>query len=361
MDAQSNAVVAQFEIRKRNYLDSEGNVVAPLPDFAQDPDALIALYRSMTLTRTFDAKAVNLQRTGRLGTYATSLGQEAVSVGAASAMEPDDVLLPTYREAGAQILRGVKMEELLLYWGGDERGSDFSGPKEDFPVCVPIGSHALHAAGVAFAFKLRRQPRVAICIFGDGATSKGDVWESMNFAGVWKLPVIFVVCNNQWAISVPRARQTASETLAQKAIAAGFTGQQVDGNDIVAVRASIEEAIAEARSGGGPRLIEALTYRLGDHTTADDASRYRSDDDVSTHWKEEPVARLRTYLTNQGVWSKHDEEQLASECQKQVEAAVETYLATEPRAPETVFDFLYDKLPRTYDSQRQALKGASDA
>jgi pyruvate dehydrogenase E1 component alpha subunit len=208
-------------------------------------------------------KAVALQRTGRLGTYAASLGQEAVSVGTASAMHDEDVLLPSYRDNAALIWRGVKLEEILLFWGGDERGNCFSGPVQDFPFCIPVGSQAPHAAGVAYAFKLRKEPRVAVCLFGDGATSKGDLWEAMNFAGVHKLPVVFVATNNQWAISVPLRLQTASETLAQKAIAAGFIGEQVDGNDVVAMHAAVKDAIEAARNGQGPRFIEAVTYRLG--------------------------------------------------------------------------------------------------
>src|SRR3989449_5754004 len=225
----------------------------------------------MVLTRAFDLKAVALQRTGRLGTYAVSLGQEAVAVGVASAMREADVLLPSYRDNAALLWRGVKMEEILLYWGGDERGNCSSGPPHDFPFCVPVGSQAPHAAGISYAFRLRKQPRVAVCLFGDGATSKGDVWEAMNFAGVWQLPLVFVANNNQWAISVPLKLQTASATLAQKAIAAGFAGEQVDGNDVLAVRAAAEEAIAAARAGGGPPLIEAGTYRLRDPTPPGDA------------------------------------------------------------------------------------------
>jgi pyruvate dehydrogenase E1 component alpha subunit len=313
------------------------------------------------LTRTFDLKAVSLQRTGRLGTYAVSLGQEAVSVGVASAMRQEDVLLPSYRDNGTLLWRGVKMEEILLYWGGDERGNLSSGPAHDFPFCVPVGSQAPHAAGVAYALKFRKEPRVAVCLLGDGATSKGDVYEAMNFAGVQKLPVVFVVNNNQWAISVPLKLQTACETLAQKAIGAGFRGEQVDGNDVIAVRDAVEQAIAGARNGQGPRLIEALTYRLGDHTTADDAARYRPPEEVQVHWKEEPIARLRAYLVGQKAWTKADEEQLSAQCQERVEAAVERYLATGPRAPETMFDHLYAELPGVYASQRDELKGASHA
>ena len=354
-------VVARFEVRQRSYLAPDGTVLRPLPDFASDIPKLLALYRGMVLTRAFDLKAVSLQRTGRLGTYAVSLGQEAVAVGIASAMRQEDVLLPSYRDNGTLLWRGTKMEEILLFWGGDERGNLSSGPAHDFPYCIPVGSQAPQAAGVAYAFKLRKEPRVAVCLFGDGATSKGDVWEAMNFAGIHKLPLLFVANNNQWAISVPLKLQTASQTLAQKAIAAGFTGEQVDGNDVIAVRAAAEEAIAQARAGGGPRLIEALTYRLSDHTTADDAARYRPPEEVQTRWREEPIARLRAYLVSQKAWGKAQEEELAAECQKEIEAAIERYLASSPRAPETMFDHLYAELPRTYASQRAQLSGGSDA
>ncbi len=358
---QDLPVIARFEVRRRSYLAPDGAPLRALPSFASDLDLLLALYRGMVLTRTFDLKAVALQRTGRLGTYAVSLGQEAVSIGVASAMGEADVLLPSYRDNAALLWRGVKMEEILLYWGGDERGNCSSGPPHDFPFCVPVGSQAPHAAGVAYAFRLRKEPRVAVCLFGDGATSKGDVWEAMNFAGVWKLPLVFVANNNQWAISVPLKLQTASATLAQKAIAAGFAGEQVDGNDVLAVRAAAEEAIAAARAGGGPRLIEAVTYRLGDHTTADDAARYRPPEEVQARWKEEPITRLRSYLVSRKAWGKSQEEQLAAECQERVEAAVERYLATGPRAPQTMFDHLYAELPAVYAGQRQELEQASDA
>ncbi len=358
---QDFPVIARFEVRRRSYLGPDGVPLRALPSFASDQDLLLALYRGMVLTRTFDLKAVALQRTGRLGTYAVSLGQEAVSIGVASAMREEDVLLPSYRDNAALLWRGVKMEEILLYWGGDERGNRSSGPPHDFPFCVPVGSQAPHAAGVAYAFKLRKQPRVAVCFFGDGASSKGDVWEAMNFAGVWKLPLVFVANNNQWAISVPLKLQTASATLAQKAIAAGFAGEQVDGNDVIAVRAAAEEAIANARAGGGPRLIEAVTYRLGDHTTADDAARYRPPEEVQARWKEEPIARLRSYLVGRKAWGKSQEEQLAAECQARVEAAVERYLATGPRGPHTMFDHLYAELPAAYAGQRQELEQTSDA
>jgi pyruvate dehydrogenase E1 component alpha subunit len=271
-------------------------------------------------------------------------------------MGESDVLIPSFREQGAQLWRGVTATELLLYWGGDERGSDFSGPREDFPVCIPVASHLPHAAGVALAMNLRGDERVAVCVFGDGATSKGDFYEALNLAGVWRLPVVYVVNNNQWAISVPVSAQTAAETLAQKAIAVGMEGVQVDGNDVIAVRHVVAEAIAKARGDSGPTLVEALTYRLADHTTADDASRYRDDADVSAHWHAEPVARLRAYLTNAHAWSKDEEEELLARCATRVNEAVREYLATPPQPPATMFDHLYGKLPADLASAREALE-----
>jgi len=343
------------DIGYTRFLAPDGSVCAPLPDFARRSEDLIALYRDMVLTRTFDAKAVALQRTGRLGTYASSLGQEAVGAGIGRAMRAEDVFLPSFREPAAMFIRGVRMSEVLLYWGGDERGSDYAGPREDFPICVPVGTHAPHAAGVALAMRLRGERRAALCALGDGATSKGDVYEAMNLAGVWQLPLIFVINNNQWAISVPRAKQTAARTLAQKAVAAGFPGEQVDGNDAIAVRHVVMQALETARAGGGPTLIEAVTYRLSDHTTVDDASRYRDDADVSTHWKEEPVARLRNHLVAEHGWEKQKEDALLAECAAAVEAAAEEYLATPAEPPASMFDHLYAELPDALRGQRDAL------
>jgi len=359
--SRPEAKVASFRVRCVEYLDQRGRPVGDLPDFAQDHDALAAMYRAMVLTRTFDEKAIALQRTGRLGTYASTLGQEAVSIGTAAAMREDDVLLPSFREHGAQLWRGVTLLELFQYWGGDERGSNFSGPRQDFPVSIPVASHIPHAAGVALAFQLRGEQRAAVAIFGDGATSKGDFYEAINLAGVWTLPAVFVVNNNQWAISVPRRAQTAARTLAQKAIAAGFDGVEVDGNDIVAVRQTVSEALEKARAGGGPTLVEALTYRMGDHTTADDAARYREDSDVAAHWKQDPIARLRTYLVAAGAWDKEREETLLRETAATVEGAVAEYegLAQEP--PAAMFDYLYDQLPPMLVNQRAAMLEAAEA
>lgn len=355
MQSPNRHKVAKFEILRTGFIDAAGKTVAPLPAFARDRATLVSLYRGLMRTRLFDEKAIALQRTGRLGTFASSLGQEAVMVGLASAMRPEDVLLPAFRDHGAQLWRGVTMREIFLYWGGDERGSDFAGPRDDFPVCIPVATHLPHAAGVAMAFKLRGEPRAAVCVLGDGATSKGDFYEGLNVIGAWRLPVVVVINNNQWAISVPRREQTAAETLAQKAIAAGLPGEQTDGNDVIAVREAVENALARARAGEGGCVIEALSYRLCDHTTADDATRYRSDEEVSAHWAAEPIARLRAFLVSDANWSKTEEEGLLTELRREVDAEAEAYLATPPENPSAMFDYLYQELPTALAAQRKAL------
>ena len=351
--------IVSFQVFATRYVGPDGVPLDDLPAFADEPGELVCMYRAMVLTRTFDAKAVALQRTGRLGTFASSLGQEAVAVGIGTAMRHDDALVPSFREQGAMFLRGVTPAELLLYWGGDERGSDFGAGRGDFPICVPIGTQAPHAAGVALAMQLRGEPNAVVCVLGDGATSRGDVYEAMNFAGVRRLPVVYVVNNNQWAISVPRAAQSGAGTLAQKAIAAGFVGEQVDGNDVVAVRAVVGDALARARDGLGPALVEANTYRLADHTTADDASRYRSDEEVSEHWRFEPVARLRDLLVGRGEWGRNQEEALHEECAATIDRAVEEYESTPPLPPDAMFDHLYATLPAAYHEQVEQLTEAT--
>jgi len=349
--------VASFQINYTQFLSEASEATQTLPSFASD-DTLIAMYTAMVLTRTFDKKAISLQRTGKMGTYPSSLGQEAISVAIGSVMQPDDVLLPYYREYGAQFLRGVKMEEILLYWGGDERGMNYEGPRKDFPICVPIATHAPHAVGVAYAMKLRNEKRVAVFVCGDGATSKGDFYEAINAAGLWKLPVVFVVNNNQWAISVRREIQTGSQTIAQKAIAAGFDGEQVDGNDIVAVRERLQAAVDKARQGNGPTLIEAITYRLCDHTTADDATRYRSEEEVNKHWAIEPVTRLKNYMIGKGIWNDQKESALEAECARKVEVAVDNYLETPRQSLESMFEFMFEQMPHDLKMQAASVKGS---
>lgn len=353
--------VAQFEIPYFRYLDPDGNAEQEVPAFAKDKEGVMKLYRMMMLTRMFDKKAVALQRTGKLGTYPSTLGQEAIGVGIGAAMRKEDILCPYYREYGAQFWRGVRMEEVLLYWGGDERGSDFLHNKQDFPICVPIASQTLHAAGAAYAVKYRKQNKVVVAAIGDGGTSRGDFYEAMNIAGAWELPLVFVINNNQWAISVPRSQQTKAQTLAQKAIAAGLEGWQVDGNDVIAVKDAVETALEKARNGKGATVIEALTYRMGDHTTADDASRYRSEEELKENEKRCPIMRLKNYCVANGFLDQAQEQILNETLTQQVNEAVENFSNIPPSAPETMFDYLYETLPAAYQSQREALKKGEGA
>ncbi len=344
--------VTKFEIKYSQFLDSQGKPTGDLPEFARDNEELLKMYRLMTLTRTFDTKAINLQRTGKLGTYASCLGHEAAHIGIGAAMREDDVFAPMYREYGTQFWRGVKMSDVLLYWGGDERGNDFSIPKQDFSWCVPIATQCIHAAGAAMALKHKGSDACAVCVVGDGGTSEGIFYEALNVAGVQKLPMVFVVVNNRWAISVPVELQTACETLAQKGIAAGMPSVQVDGNDVVAMRHAVEVGLDRARNGKGPMLIEALTYRLSDHTTADDASRYRAGDEVEAAWQVEPLIRLRAYLMAQGAWDDEKEVALLDECATEVDAAVDEYMHTPKNTAESMFDHMYAELPEAMEEQR---------
>ncbi|HSW12873.1 MAG TPA: thiamine pyrophosphate-dependent enzyme, partial [Solimonas sp.] len=256
-ESSAHRIVARFEIGYTQMLDETGQAVPDLPAFARDADALRSMYASLVRSRAFDQRAVVLQRTGQLGTYAASLGQEAIGTAMGMALQPQDVLIPAYREYAALFLRGVEMSSVLRYWGGDERGMDYAAEpaRHDFPLCVPIGTQLPHAVGVAYAFHLRREPRVVLASCGDGATSKGDFHEAVSACGIWKLPLVIVISNNQWAISLPRSRQCAAQTLAQKAMAGGIRGEQVDGNDVIATRAVIEAALDRARAGEGPTLI----------------------------------------------------------------------------------------------------------
>ena len=350
--------VATFDIEYLQYLGPDGKLVRDdLPEFAADRRVLVDLFKHMLLTRAFDTKAVNLQRTGKLGTYASSLGHEATHIGIGSAMQYDDVFAPSYREYGAQFMRGVKPREVLMYWGGDERGNDFSGPPHDYSWCVPIGTQNLHAAGAALAFKLRGEPRVAVACVGDGGSSKTDTYAAINSAGAFTLPFIQCIINNQWAISVPRSAQTGAKTLAQKGIAGGLESLQVDGNDIIAVRGAMDHALKRARNGHGGSCIEFVTYRLSDHTTADDARRYRGEEEVKEGWAREPFLRLRTFLTDEGVWSEAIEAEWKVECNRLTDIEVNAYLETKTQPVEAMFDFLYGDMPHDVAAQRaEALK-----
>lgn len=344
--------VAQFDINYTQFLNENGELIGEKPPIAEDHTALKDLYKIMVLGRTFDKKAIALQRTGKMGTYAPINGQEAISSAIGHAMRAEDVFVPYYRDYPAQIQRGVKMSEILAFWGGDERGSQFACNSKDLPICVPIASQCLHAAGVAFSFKYRNEPKVAVVCVGEGGTSEGDFYEAINVAGTWKLPVVFVVNNNQWAISVPRDKQTGTQTIAQKSVAAGFAGIQIDGNDILATRQAIGDAIEKARRGEGPTLIEAVTYRLCDHTTADDATRYQPSSEVEQAKPKEPIARFKHYLVQNKLWSNEEEEQLVIDCSKEVEQAVEDYLNSTPQPVTSMFDYHYAQLPEYLVEQR---------
>ena len=347
------STVATFEIEYLQYLGPDGRLVREdLPEFARDRRNLVELFKHMLMVRTFDTKSVALQRTGKLGTYASCLGHEAAHIGIGSAMQYDDVLAPSYREYGAQFMRGVKPRDVLMYWGGDERGNDFSGPPHDYPWCVPIATQCLHAAGAALAFKLRGEPRVAVTCVGDGGSSKTDTYAAINSAGAYALPFVLCIINNGWAISVPRKAQTGAKTLAQKGIAGGLDCVQVDGNDIIAVRAAMDHALKRARNGHGGSVLELVTYRLSDHTTADDARRYRDDAEVKAAWEREPMSRLRTFLISEGVWSEAEEAEWKEECGKQVDIEVNAYLETKVQPVEAMFDYLYAELPADLEAQR---------
>ncbi|MFT3807152.1 pyruvate dehydrogenase (acetyl-transferring) E1 component subunit alpha [Arenimonas sp.] len=350
--------VATFDIEYLQYLGPDGRLVRDdLPEFAKDRQNLVELFKQMLLVRSFDTKAVALQRTGKLGTYASCLGHEATHIGIGSAMQYDDVFAPSYREYGAQFMRGVKPREVLMYWGGDERGNDFSGPPHDYSWCVPIGTQNLHAAGAALAFKLRGEPRVAVACVGDGGSSKTDTYAAINAAGAYALPFIQCIINNQWAISVPRNAQTGAKTLAQKGLAGGLDCVQVDGNDIIAVRAAMDHAILRARNGHGGSVIEFVTYRLSDHTTADDARRYRGEEEVKAAWEREPFTRLRTFLIAEKVWSEAEEAKWKEECNRIADEEVNAYLETKVQPVEAMFDYLYAELPADVAAQRaDALK-----
>jgi len=344
--------VARFEIDYHQIINEQGEAGQTLPACVSDPAVLLDLYRIMVRARTFDKKSIALQRTGKMGTYAPITGQEAIATAIGHAMRKEDVFVPYYRDYAAQFQRGVKMAEILAYWGGDERGSQFACESEDLPICVPIASQCLHAAGVAFAFQYRNQPRVAVVCIGEGGTSEGDFYEALNVAGVWKLPIVFVVNNNQWAISVPLSKQTATQTVAQKAIAAGFEGVQIDGNDVAVCRQIIGDAIEKARTGGGPTLIEALTFRLCDHTTADDATRYQPQEEVEAAKLKEPIGRLKHYLEQQKLWDAKQEAQLLEDCAREVQEEVDAYLDRAPQGVDTMFDYHYAELPDYLIEQR---------
>lgn len=346
--------VASFEIHHTQFMNEKGEITQTLPDFAQDPAKLIELYRIMVLSRAYDNKAIALQRTGKMGTYPATYGQEAIGTAIGNVMDKQDVFIPYYRDYAAQLQRGVKMSEIYRYWGGDERGSCFVNNQQDYPISITIASQCLHAAGVAKAIQYRKENRVVVVTCGDGGSSEGDFYEALNIAGVWNLPIVFVINNNQWAISVPLSQQTSCKTLAQKAIAGGFTGEQADGNDVIAVKHVVGTALKKARAGKGPTLIETLCYRLCDHTTADDSTRYQPREEFEAAEKLEPIRRLRYYLTNNKYWDDERQAALQTECASLVNQAVEEYQQIKKQPLSAIFDYHYANLPQSLAEQRQA-------
>jgi pyruvate dehydrogenase E1 component alpha subunit len=318
------------------------------------PDDLRRLYRTFLLARRFDERMLVLQRQGRIGTYLPARGHEAAVLGSVYALRPTDWLVPVWREWAAYVWRGWRLENLILLYAGMTEGTSVPAGLRDLPVCVPMGTHVPHAVGLACAARSRREDSVVLCYFGDGASSEGICQEAMNFAGVFQAPIVFVCVNNQWAISIPRARQTRAKTLAHRALAYGFPGIQADGNDLLAMVAATREAVARARQGRGPTLIEAVTYRLTGHSTADDPAKYRSEAEVRLWEAKEPLSRFRRYLTAKGLVDDALHERLEAEVDAEVRAAIER---AEARIGEgrlvDMFEHVYGDVPAEVLAQRE--------
>ncbi len=337
-----------------NVIDDNGKVVNKDYEPDIDNETLINMYKTMQLARIADVKALQYQRQGRMLTFAPVKGQEGAQVGPMAAAEDDDWLVPSFREMAAMLYKGVPLKQLYLYWYGNEQGSKFE--QNVMPVNVPIGSQINHAAGIAMASSIRGKNQVAISFIGDGGTSHGEFHEGMNFAGVYDAPMVTIIQNNQYAISTPRQMQSKSETLAQKAISYGIPGIQVDGNDPLAMYAATKEALNRARAGKGPTLIEAVTYRQGPHTTSDDPSIYRSEEEVKNWQKKDPISRFRKYISNKKLWNKEKDEALQDEYKDFVK---ETFKAVEKYPTPTVdevFDYTYAEMPKTIKAQKEAYK-----
>ncbi len=352
-----------FEIPPRvTFLDEEGVLLPGRSPPMTDAKA-VELYRHMLRARLFDDRLLKLQRQGRIGTFAPSFGQEACQVGSLAALTAKDWFVPSFREMAGALYRGAPMMSILIYAMGYEEGSKVPDGARDLPVSIPVGGQSAHAVGLAWAMKLKKDPGIAICYFGDGATSEGIVYESMNFAGVLRVPTIFFCQNNQWAISTPRRNQTAAETIAQKAIGAGIEGRQVDGNDLFAVYEATREAAELGRTTGMSTLIEAITFRRGVHTTADDPSVYRTKAEEDAWAKRDPIDRMRKFLTAKGAWSEalqaKAEAEIGAETAKAIEEA-EAFRAAGP-SPLTMFDHTFSYMPaylqRQRDEAERAFKG----
>jgi pyruvate dehydrogenase E1 component alpha subunit len=355
-------IIESFSVKRLQVLDESGDLDASLAPALSDED-IKKIYELLILARAYDERARSLQREGRMGTYASILGQEASQVGSAFALDKTDWIFPSFRESGVFIAMGYPLYMLYQAWGGDERGFITPEGLNILPICVPVGTHLPHAVGAAMAAKYMANKygghKIAVVTyFGDGGTSKGDFHEAMNMAGVSKAPVVFICQNNQWAISVPREKQSASKTLAQKAFAYGFEGVQVDGNDVFAVYRATSEAVRKAREGGGPTMIECCTYRMGDHTTADDWTRYRTADEVETWKKKDPILRLRLFMEKKGLWSEDYQKEVDEKSKAAIDDAVSRYESVLPIGQEEIFKFTYRELPARLLKQ---MREASDA
>ena len=346
-------MIESFNVKRLEILDEKGNADESLMPALPDAD-IRRLYELLVLSRTFDHRALNLQREGRLGTYASILGQEASQIGSAFAFEKTDWIFPSFREMGVYITMGYRLHMLFQYWSGDERGIKPPDDLNIFPVCVPVGTQIPHASGTAMAIKYKGEKKAVAVYFGDGGTSEGDFHEGMNFAGVFRLPVVFICQNNQWAISVPREKQTASKTLAQKAFAYGFEGIQVDGNDIFAVYKATKDALDKAKKGEGPTLIECFTFRMTDHTTADDASRYRSKEEIEAWKPKDPVLRLKLFMEKKGLWTEQYQREIEDRAKEMVDEAVKMEEKIERPDPKDMLAFTCEKLsPRQMREMRE--------
>ena len=304
------------------------------------PGKLVDMYKMMLLARALDAKVLSLQRQGRAVTYAPLLGEEATQIGSAMAMGEHDIFVPAFRQHGVFLARGMPMETMFLYWRGFEEGDLI--PKEVYgtPIIVPVATQLPHAVGIAFAQLYKNTGASVVVYVGDGGTSEGDFYEAINFAGVWKVPLVIIVENNQWAISQPRSRQTAAETLAQKAIAAGIDAIQVDGNDVVAVYSETRKAIESKK----PMLIECMTYRMGLHTTSDDPTKYRPDSELEEWRKKDPILRIRKYLESKNLWNEAMEKEVSEKHSASIDKAVDEAEKFKPD-PRSIYEHVYSYIP----------------
>jgi len=335
-------------------MDNQGKIITPKWKPEISDEFVLECYKFMQFIRTADLMAVSFQRQGRMYTYPPNLGQEAISTAVGKQMRKQDWLVPAFREMGTYLLKGGKLSDTFLYWGGFEEGSKFSGAPNFLPLSVPIASQLPHAVGIGYALKYRKEDGVVFAFVGDGGTSQGDFHEALNFGAVWKVPVVFIIQNNHYAISVPVNKQTATKNLALKAVAYGIPGVKVDGNDFFAVYKATEDAIKHAKEGNGPVLIEAVTYRRGAHTTSDDPSLYRPDKEEKEWEKKDPITRLKKYLITQKVWKEKDEEPLLAQYKKDVEKEFSVYENHKPYPIEDVFKYQFKDMPDDLKQQQVA-------